>query len=81
MSTSNSPTQSATLLIEVFTEELPPKSLHRLGDAFKGFKEFQLRWNDANLRFALKAKSDMEKAQAVKEIIKQIVSNDVLLIN
>jgi hypothetical protein len=40
---------------------------HRLGDAFKGFK--------------VKAKSDMEKAQAVKEIIKQIVSNDVLLIN
>jgi glycyl-tRNA synthetase beta chain len=34
MSTSNSPTQSATLLIEVFTEELPPKSLRRLGDAF-----------------------------------------------
>ncbi|MBU3551147.1 glycine--tRNA ligase subunit beta [Polynucleobacter sp. MWH-Berg-3C6] len=34
MSTTNSPTQSATLLIEVFTEELPPKSLRRLGDAF-----------------------------------------------
>ncbi len=34
MSTSNSNTQSATLLIEVFTEELPPKSLRRLGDAF-----------------------------------------------
>ena len=34
MSTSNSPSQSASLLIEVFTEELPPKSLHRLGDAF-----------------------------------------------
>ena len=34
MSTSNSPIQSATLLIEVFTEELPPKSLRRLGDAF-----------------------------------------------
>ncbi len=34
MSTSNSPSQSATLLIEVFTEELPPKSLRRLGDAF-----------------------------------------------
>ncbi|OWF64999.1 glycine--tRNA ligase subunit beta [Polynucleobacter hirudinilacicola] len=34
MSTSNSPTLSATLLIEVFTEELPPKSLRRLGDAF-----------------------------------------------
>ncbi len=34
MSTSNSPTQSATLLIEVLTEELPPKSLRRLGDAF-----------------------------------------------
>lgn len=34
MSTSNSNPQSATLLIEVFTEELPPKSLRRLGDAF-----------------------------------------------
>jgi glycyl-tRNA synthetase beta chain len=34
MSTSNSPSQSANLLIEVFTEELPPKSLRRLGDAF-----------------------------------------------
>jgi glycyl-tRNA synthetase beta chain len=34
MSISNSPKQSATLLIEVFTEELPPKSLRRLGDAF-----------------------------------------------
>ncbi|MFZ4379224.1 MAG: glycine--tRNA ligase subunit beta [Polynucleobacter sp.] len=34
MSTSNSPSQSASLLIEVFTEELPPKSLRRLGDAF-----------------------------------------------
>ena len=34
MSTSNSPSHSATLLIEVFTEELPPKSLRRLGDAF-----------------------------------------------
>ncbi len=34
MSTPNSSTQSATLLIEVFTEELPPKSLRRLGDAF-----------------------------------------------
>ena len=34
MSTSNSETQLATLLIEVFTEELPPKSLRRLGDAF-----------------------------------------------
>jgi glycyl-tRNA synthetase beta chain len=34
MSTNNSPSQSATLLIEVFTEELPPKSLRRLGDAF-----------------------------------------------
>jgi len=34
MSTSNSPLQSANLLIEVFTEELPPKSLRRLGDAF-----------------------------------------------
>ncbi|OIM97569.1 glycine--tRNA ligase subunit beta [Polynucleobacter sp. MWH-Tro8-2-5-gr] len=34
MSTSNSNPQSANLLIEVFTEELPPKSLRRLGDAF-----------------------------------------------
>jgi glycyl-tRNA synthetase beta chain len=34
MSTTNSLSQSATLLIEVFTEELPPKSLRRLGDAF-----------------------------------------------
>jgi glycyl-tRNA synthetase beta chain len=34
MSTSHSNPQSATLLIEVFTEELPPKSLRRLGDAF-----------------------------------------------
>jgi glycyl-tRNA synthetase beta chain len=34
MSTTNSPKQPATLLIEVFTEELPPKSLRRLGDAF-----------------------------------------------
>ena len=34
MSTSNIKPQSATLLIEVFTEELPPKSLRRLGDAF-----------------------------------------------
>jgi len=34
MSTSHSPSQSASLLIEVFTEELPPKSLRRLGDAF-----------------------------------------------
>ena len=34
MSTSNSNPQSATLLIEVFTEELPPKTLRRLGDAF-----------------------------------------------
>jgi glycyl-tRNA synthetase beta chain len=34
MSTTNSPSQSATLLIEVLTEELPPKSLRRLGDAF-----------------------------------------------
>ncbi|MFY8183395.1 MAG: glycine--tRNA ligase subunit beta, partial [Polynucleobacter sp.] len=32
MSTSSS--SSATLLIEVFTEELPPKSLRKLGDAF-----------------------------------------------
>ena len=34
MSSSNSNTPSASLLIEVFTEELPPKSLRRLGDAF-----------------------------------------------
>lgn len=34
MSTTNSSSQSAHLLIEVFTEELPPKSLRRLGDAF-----------------------------------------------
>ncbi len=34
MSTSNSPSQSTNLLIEVFTEELPPKSLRRLGNAF-----------------------------------------------
>ena len=34
MSTSHSLSQSANLLIEVFTEELPPKSLRRLGDAF-----------------------------------------------
>jgi glycyl-tRNA synthetase beta chain len=34
MSTTNSPSQSANLLIEVFTEELPPKSLRRLGNAF-----------------------------------------------
>ena len=34
MSSSNSSSQSASLLIEVFTEELPPKSLRRLGDAF-----------------------------------------------
>ena len=34
MSTQNSLSPSATLLIEVFTEELPPKSLRRLGDAF-----------------------------------------------
>jgi len=34
MSTTNLPSQSATLLLEVFTEELPPKSLRRLGDAF-----------------------------------------------
>jgi glycyl-tRNA synthetase beta chain len=34
MSISNFKPQSATLLIEVFTEELPPKSLRRLGDAF-----------------------------------------------
>jgi len=34
MSTTNLNSRSATLLIEVFTEELPPKSLRRLGDAF-----------------------------------------------
>ena len=34
MSTSSPPSSSATLLIEVFTEELPPKSLRKLGDAF-----------------------------------------------
>ena len=34
MSTPNSLPQSDNLLIEVFTEELPPKSLRRLGDAF-----------------------------------------------
>ncbi|QKM65411.1 glycine--tRNA ligase subunit beta [Polynucleobacter tropicus] len=34
MSSSNSNTPSASLLIEVFTEELPPKSLRLLGDAF-----------------------------------------------
>ncbi|WP_071466962.1 glycine--tRNA ligase subunit beta [Polynucleobacter asymbioticus] len=34
MSTPNSLSQSATLLIEVFTEELPPKSLRRLGTSF-----------------------------------------------
>ena len=34
MSTTNSSSETATLLIEVFTEELPPKSLRRLGDAF-----------------------------------------------
>ena len=34
MSPSHSLSQSANLLIEVFTEELPPKSLRRLGDAF-----------------------------------------------
>ena len=34
MSTSHSLSQSDNLLIEVFTEELPPKSLRRLGDAF-----------------------------------------------
>ena len=31
---STSSPSSATLLIEVFTEELPPKSLRKLGDAF-----------------------------------------------
>ena len=35
MSTPNSLSPSDDLLIEVFTEELPPKSLRRLGDAFK----------------------------------------------
>jgi len=34
MSKTNLPPQSDNLLIEVFTEELPPKSLRRLGDAF-----------------------------------------------
>ena len=34
MSTSNLTSQSADLLIELLTEELPPKSLRRLGDAF-----------------------------------------------
>ena len=34
MSTNTWLSQPATLLIEVFTEELPPKSLRRLGDAF-----------------------------------------------
>ncbi|CAM3715879.1 glycine--tRNA ligase subunit beta [Polynucleobacter brandtiae] len=34
MSTSNPSPQTASLLIEIFTEELPPKSLRRLGDAF-----------------------------------------------
>ncbi|OYZ36216.1 MAG: hypothetical protein B7Y22_05305, partial [Polynucleobacter sp. 16-46-70] len=34
MSTSNFTSTTETLLIEVFTEELPPKSLRRLGDAF-----------------------------------------------
>ena len=34
MSTSHSNSQLANLLIEVFTEELPPKSLRRLGEAF-----------------------------------------------
>jgi len=34
MSTSPALSQSANLLIEVFTEELPPKSLRCLGDAF-----------------------------------------------
>ena len=38
MSTINSSSQTATLLIEVFTEELPPKTLRRLGEAFsEGF--------------------------------------------
>lgn len=34
MSTPSPSSSSATLLIEVFTEELPPKSLRKLGDAF-----------------------------------------------
>jgi glycyl-tRNA synthetase beta chain len=34
MSSTITPSQSATLLLEVFTEELPPKSLRRLGEAF-----------------------------------------------
>ena len=35
MSTSNFASTTESLLIEVFTEELPPKSLRRLGDAFR----------------------------------------------
>jgi len=34
MSTPNSLSQANNLLLELFTEELPPKSLRRLGDAF-----------------------------------------------
>ena len=34
MSTLNIDSTSASLLLEVFTEELPPKSLRRLGEAF-----------------------------------------------
>ncbi len=34
MSTPSPSSSAATLLIEVFTEELPPKSLRKLGDAF-----------------------------------------------
>ena len=34
MSTFNTDSTSASLLLEVFTEELPPKSLRRLGEAF-----------------------------------------------
>lgn len=35
MSKPHNPSTTANLLIEVFTEELPPKSLRRLGDAFR----------------------------------------------
>ena len=35
MSTLNTDSTSASLLLEVFTEELPPKSLRRLGEACK----------------------------------------------
>lgn len=35
MSATHYPSTTASMLIEVFTEELPPKSLRRLGDAFR----------------------------------------------